>query len=225
MTVRERKQWVWLKEKENKAVQECFTGRKEGAMMKKEWGKWTPSGETAERCERKRAPSKRLDENKVERLIPGSGRVLDECFLLPGFVYRKFFWEDRWLHSLKSFLLHFSKACKLLIPPFMCGETLIGTAATAAVAAAPVLTQTRSRLQLSARTLAAGRDLRSWCQLFHCLSPPCFKDVELIVSLLCVTRRQRTSKSKSSSSVWHLDYWLLGLHSCNFGAYEIRWKC
>lgn len=98
----------------------------------------------------------------------------------------------------EELLLHFPKAYKLLIPPFMCGETLIGTAATAAAAAvaaaavaaaaaaAPVLTQTRSRLQLSARTLAAGHDLKNWCHLFRCLPPACFKDVELIVSLLCV---------------------------------------
>lgn len=113
--------------------------------MKKLWGKRTPAGETAGRCERKRARGERLEENKDERLILGSGRALDECFLLPGFVYRKFFWEDRWLHSLKSFLLHFSKAYKLPMPPFMRGETLIGT--TGAAAATPVLTQTRPRLQ------------------------------------------------------------------------------
>lgn len=124
--------------------------------------------------------------------------MLDECFLLPGFVYRQFFWEDRWLHSLKSFLLHFPKAYKLLIPPFMCGETLIGTAATAAAAAAvaPVLTQTR--LQLSAHTLAAGHDLKNWCHLFRCLPSACFKDVELIVSLQCVAGNAPPSQKVTS---------------------------
>lgn len=81
----------------------------------------------------------------------------------------------------------------------MCGETLIGTAATAAAAAAaPVVTQTQSRLQLPARTLAAGHDLKTCCHLFRCLPPLCFKDVELIVSLLCVAGNAPPSQKVTS---------------------------
>lgn len=131
--------------------------------------------------------------------------MLDECFLLPRFCLQEVLLGRQMVAFTEELLLHFPKAYKLLIPPFMCGETLIGTAATAAAAAvaaaaaaAPVLTQTRSRLQLSAGTLAAGHDLKNWCHLFRCLPPACFKDVELIESLLCVAGNTPPSQKVTS---------------------------
>lgn len=125
-TVKDRKQYlcivyVWFKEKENKALRKVSPGQIDTGSKdkKKQWRKRRPAGETAGR---NRGQHERLDENKDERLILSSGRVLDDClFSAVLFTGSSFGKTDGCIHW-RAFLLHSSKAYKRLIPSFMCGK-------------------------------------------------------------------------------------------------------